>query len=464
MINLQSKRPHASLAILAAVFVLGACVVEATPSPIATAEPTTAEPSAPVPTSTSEPSSTADAEAICPPIDTTVRSTMRELEEQVAQLRGLQPIREVGRALLTSEQLRERVEQDFLGEYSADEARRDTLLLSLLGLVEPGTDLHTLYVDLLSEQVAGFYDSEEDEMLVVCGSGFGGLEVFTYVHEYVHALQDQTYDLEAGLNFSEEACELDGERCFALRALIEGDASLLQEQWLRNYADAEILESLLSSLGDLDSPVLDSAPDYIQAELTFPYLAGLSFVRTLYLEGDWAAVDTAFLNPPLSTEQIMHPERYPRDNPLKLNPPSNLTMLEDAWEITIQDTLGEWATLQVLLSHLADEGARQGADGWGGDLVFLLEDSSGEKTALVLITQWDTMRDAHEFSAAFLEYAGQRFGEPVHRDLVEATWTLNGGVSHFQRQSNQTRWIIAPDGDSLSAFQSAFNLPLTVVP
>jgi hypothetical protein len=389
---------------------------------------------------------------------------MRRLEEQVVRLRGLQPTTTVSSDMLSPAQLRERVEQDFLADYTEEEARRDTLLLSLLGLIDPELDLPSLYVDLLSEQVAGYYDSQEDEMIVVCGNGFGGVEVFTYVHEYVHALQDQAYDLEAGLKFNEEECDLDGERCFALKALIEGDASLIQEQWLRTYADAEILESLLTSLGDLESPVLSSAPEYIQAELMFPYLSGLSFVHALYLEGGWAAVDAAYQNPPLSSEQILHPERYPRDAPIKLKPPPDIKTSEDGWELTSQDVLGEWATEQVLLSYLSEEAAQKGAGGWGGDLIFLLENPGGDESAAVLISQWDTMRDAYEFASELINYGMERFGEPAYQDLSEATWVFDGGTSHFLRQSNQTRWIIAPDGETLSSLQSTFRLPLVPVP
>lgn len=384
---------------------------------------------------------------------------MRQIENQVVRLRGLQPTRAVDRDLLTTAQLRSRVEEDFLGDYSAEEARLDALVLSQLGLIDAEQDLHDLYTDLLTEQVAGFYDSLEEELLVVCGSGFGGLEIFSYAHEYVHALQDQTFDLEAGLNFSEEACELDGERCFALRALIEGDASLLQEQWLRTYADATTLESLLASLGNLDSPVFESAPEYVQAELTFPYLSGLSFVRTLYLDGGWAAVDAAYQNAPLSSEQILHPERYPRDLPVRLTSPATSADLTDGWKVSFQDVLGEWAILQVLLSFLPTEAAQEAAGGWGGDLLFLLENTTGD-AAIVLITQWDTVRDTHEFSSGLIEYGQERFGEPAHQNLAEATWVFDGGTSHLLRQSNQARWIIAPDGETLSMLQSAFALPL----
>jgi hypothetical protein len=443
---------------------LGACVKEAGPPPSPPVTPTTSPTAAPSPAAPTEAVSEPEVSAACAPIDAQTSATMRQIEGQVIRLRGLQPPAAAAIEFLTPEQLRERVEQDFLSDYTPEEARLDARTLALLGLIEPDLDLHRLYVDLLSEQVAGFYDSQDEQMLVVCGTGFGGLEIFTYAHEYVHALQDHAFDLESGLNFSEEACELDGERCFALRALIEGDASLLQEQWLRTYADQELLASLLTSLGSFDSPVLESAPEYIQAELTFPYLAGLAFTRSLYLEGDWAAVDAAFQDPPLSSEQILHPERYPRDEPIFLEPPSSLNALENGWKVTRQDVLGEWATQQIFFKYLSEEAIQKGVGGWGGDLLFLLEQSANDPAALVLITQWDTVRDTHEFAAEFMNYAEARFGSPAERDLMEATWIFKDGTSHFLRQSNQTRWIIAPDGETLSMLQSKFALPLAAAP
>jgi hypothetical protein len=121
-------------------------------------------------------------------------------------------------------------------------------------------------------------------------------------------------------------------------------------------------------------------------------------------------------------------------------------------------------TQQVLLNQLSEDDAQQAAEGWGGDLVFLIEDAAGKAAALVVVTQWDTMRDAHEFSTGLLNYADARFGAAAHRDLAEATWVFDGGTSHFLRQSNQTRWIISPDGDTLSLLQSTFSLPLGLVP
>lgn len=399
-------------------------------------------------------------ESACPPLDVDLLFQMEEIESQVTQLRGILPFESVSRSLLTPDQLRETVIHDFLGDYTQEDALQDVRLLSLLGLIEPGIDLWQLYADLFTEQVAGFYDTETDEMIVICGSGFGGVERLTYAHEYTHALQDQAYDIRDGLRYNNDACEADSERCFAIQALIEGDATLLQEQWLRTFAGDEDRSDLLEFFADFDMPVFDSAPAYIQSELTFPYFWGLNFIRTLYLDGGWAAVDTAYQNPPLSSEQILHPERYPKDPPVDLVSPNVSDALSSGWEKTVHDVLGEWATRMVLDEYLPIDEASLAAEGWGGDLLLFFYQEEDDVDALVLITQWDTMRDAHEFSAAFLDYGLARYGDPERPSSTSARWMAEDGITYFERVSNQTIWIVAPDEQTLEALQKAVPLPL----
>ena len=399
-------------------------------------------------------------ESACPPLDADLLFQMEEIESQVTQLRGILPSESVSRSLLTPDQLRETVIHDFLGDYTQEDALQDVRLLSLLGLIEPGIDLWQLYADLFTEQVAGFYDTETDEMIVICGSGFGGVERLTYAHEYTHALQDQAYDIRDGLQYNNDACEADSERCFAIQALIEGDATLLQEQWLRTFAGDEDRSDLLEFFADFDMPVFDSAPAYIQSELTFPYFWGLNFIRTLYLDGGWAAVDTAYQNPPLSSEQILHPERYPKDPPVDLVSPNVSDALSSGWEKTVHDVLGEWATRMVLDEYLPIDEASLAAEGWGSDLLLFFYQEEDDVDALVLITQWDTMRDAHEFSAAFLDYGLGRYGDPERPSSTSARWITEDGITYFERVSNQTIWIVAPDEYTLEVLQKAIPLPL----
>ena len=185
---------------------------------------------------------------------------MELIQRQVIRDRGLQPNGEFTRVLFTSDQLRQRVLDDFLEDYTPEDAQQDVIVLSAFGLLNPEFDFYNFYVDLLSEQVAGFYDNETKEMVVVGGKEFGGIERMTYAHEYVHALQDQNYDIKYGLNYSEDGCENESERCAAIQALLEGDASLSQLNWFLSHATAEDRTDVLSFYDTNESPVFDSAP------------------------------------------------------------------------------------------------------------------------------------------------------------------------------------------------------------
>jgi hypothetical protein len=126
------------------------------------------------------------------PLPADVAKQMDQIEQQVTQIRGLNSDGPVARRLLSREQLRQHVIDDFLEDYSEKEASEDAIFLSALGLLEPDFNLYNFYLDLYSEQIAGFYDDETDEMFIVQGSGFNGPEKLTYAHEFVHALQDVT--------------------------------------------------------------------------------------------------------------------------------------------------------------------------------------------------------------------------------------------------------------------------------
>ncbi len=455
---MRIKHPLLWLAFVVAL-ALNSCQSSASTTTVP-ASPATALPTPTQTAASPTPTPEVTDESACPPLDADLLFQMEEIESQVTQLRGILPSESVSRSLLTPDQLRETVIHDFLGDYTQEDALQDVRLLSLLGLIEPGIDLWQLYADLFTEQVAGFYDTETDEMIVICGSGFGGVERLTYAHEYTHALQDQAYDIRDGLQYNNDACEADSERCFAIQALIEGDATLLQEQWLRTFAGDEDRSDLLEFFADFDMPVFDSAPAYIQSELTFPYFWGLNFIRTLYLDGGWAAVDTAYQNPPLSSEQILHPERYPKDPPVDLVSPNVSDALSSGWEKTVHDVLGEWATRMVLDEYLPIDEASLAAEGWGGDLLLFFYQEEDDVDALVLITQWDTMRDAHEFSAAFLDYGLARYGDPERPSSTSARWIAEDGITYFERVSNQTIWIVAPDEYTLEVLQKAIPLPL----
>jgi hypothetical protein len=381
---------------------------------------------------------------------------MDQIQQQVIELRGLQPVREVERSLLTPKQLRERVINDFLEDYSEEEASEDAIVMAAFNLLDIDFDLIDFYIELFSEQIAGYYDDESEEMFVVQGSGFLGPERLTYAHEYVHVLQDQNYDIENGLNYTDELCETDSERCAAIQSLLEGDASLLELRWYAVHATEEDQREIIEFYGQFKSPIYDSAPDFMKKDFLFPYQAGQAFVEYLYESGGWEAVNNAYENLPVTTEQVLHPERYPDDMPVTVDLPDFSEVLGQGWREIDRGVMGEWSTYLILgygmdgNARLSDNDAKSAADGWGGDAYVVYYDDSGN-TVMVLQTVWDSSQEANEFSDNFEIYARNRFGDPSSSRSDLKSWENAQSYTELRRESIKTTWISAPDADIVSA-------------
>jgi len=388
-----------------------------------------------------------------------IRGQMDQIQEEVITLRGLPSTGPVKRALLSPEDLRQYVTDDFLADYTEPEAQDDARTLSMLGLMEPDFDLFNLYMELYSEQISGFYDDELKQMFVVQGAGFHGLQRLTYAHEYAHALQDQHYDLRNGLGFNDEACELDSERCAAIQALVEGDATLLEDRWLLTYASEQDYQDLRDFYETYTSPVFDSAPQFLQDDFLFPYDAGYDFVESFFINGGWASVDAVYADPPSSTEQILHPERYPGDRPIKLEEAELAAGLGTGWREIDRDVLGEWYTQLTLKEQLSTEQAVPAAEGWGGDYFLAFYHDEQDLGALVLVTVWDRVLEAHEFYGAFLGYGDARFGGRTVSTTTQATWDSSTGHASIEIAGDQTLWILAPDPQIAQTLRQGMAFP-----
>ena len=404
--------------------------------------PADVEPSSEEESETSPALPPSESEAAIPP---DVRDQMDQIQDEVVLLRGLRPTRPVNRGLLSTDELRQYVLDEFLDDYGEEEARDDAHVYAMLGLLEEDFELFDFWLNLYSEGIAGFYDDDIEQMFVVQDSEFGGPERLTYAHEYAHALQDQTYEYDEGMGYNDEACEDTGERCDALQALLEGDATLLEERWLLTYASEADFQQLLQFYDSFSSPTYESAPEFIKADFLFPYTTGRDFVEYFFLDGGWAAVDALYDNPPTSTEQILHPRRYPDDPPVEMSVPDALDALGPGWREVEQDVLGEWFTFLVLSEFIPEELAREAAEGWGGDYYLVFRNESEGTGALGVSTVWDTVRDAHSFYGAFRDYGDARFGERTLSSTTRFIWDSPGEWSSIDIAGDQTLWIIAPD-------------------
>jgi hypothetical protein len=384
-------------------------------------------------------------------IDSQLTNEINQIQTQVVEERDLRPKHPVPVVLLSPEELRRNVVNDFLADYTDEETSDDVMELSIIGLLDPGFDLHDLYINLLSEQIAGYYDNETAEMFVVQGQGFQGPERLTYSHEYTHVLQDQNYDIKNGLNYNDDACEVDTERCAAIQALIEGDATVSETIWFQYYSTAQDKKEISAFYNSLKSPVYDSAPAFLKDDFVFPYDQGTTFVQDIFTNGGWSAVDAVYNNPPVSTEQILHPNLYPSDKPIPVDLPDLVSALGEGWREVSRNQMGEWYTY-LILARGADADARQNdttaqsaAAGWGGDEYLVLHNDATSATAFVMKTVWDTTDDAAEFSSSFEKYANTRFGVKAAQQGDTLTWSYTGGYTTLYHSGATTIWITVPD-------------------
>jgi hypothetical protein len=385
-----------------------------------------------------------------------IRSQMDEIQLQVLQIRGKELKQELRRNLMTPEELQDKVINEFFADYTEEDVERDVKVLSTLGLVDYGFDLRQFYLDLYSEQVAGYYDSETKEMYVIAGEAFAGPERMTYAHEFNHVLQDQYYDLENGLKLNEEYCETDSEYCAAVSALIEGDSTLTEQYWLVQYSTRQDQQDILKFQESYSSPVYDSAPNFMKEDFLFPYLQGYDFVSKLYESGGWNAVDAAFLNPPVTTEQILHPEKYPSDQPVAVEMPDFSTILDGDWEEIDRNVMGEWYTYLVLARGwtgqfmMDDEDSKTAAAGWGGDTYVYYTPADSGDYLFIWRSNWETSQDMNEFFNQSREYGLARWGIPTTNSSTAVSWEAESeGFITMRRSGNDVLWLMGTHAEDL---------------
>jgi hypothetical protein len=327
-----------------------------------------------------------------------IETTTAELVPAVERAVGLRFKRPPGIAARTREQVKAYLQHKLDADLPPEDVRGITLAYRLFGLMPDSVDLHALLLALYTEQVVGYYDPDSSMLYVVAGTEPAQARL-VLAHELVHALQGQYLNLDSLLNQPHE-----NDRRMAAQAVMEGQATLAS---LTALMPDQAYDSMPEFWGEFrrtvrdqqaQMPVFGSAPRIVKEDLIFPYLAGADFVRWF----NRSYPDTVPFGPrlPVSTEQILHPDRYREGDP-----PVSLAFVAGTDPI-YQDGLGEFET-RVLLTELSgsESVGVAGALGWAGDRYAVLP--AGKDHLLVWWTLWDSER------------AGERFAELLDRDWVQ---------------------------------------------
>ena len=366
-------------------------VPSASPAPTSAASSTPGAASPVAPSTAATPAASQDLSAI-----------YQTIEDQTVEIRQLQPKRPVVPTLLDDAGIKKLTSDQFDKDNPPAEIAANERMYKALGMLPADASLHDLYVKLLGSQVAGLYDPTDKHLYVVAKNGqVGPAEKVTFSHEYTHALQDQNFDLGA-LKLDEVG---HGDQSLGRLSLVEGDATVEMSLWQSQHLTAaEQAQILAQSTTDPSTAELLAMPPILRESLLFPYIQGLTFVAGLVRAGsDWSAVNAAFKNPPASTEQILHPDKYrAHEQPIATQLPADLAgRMGAGWSSALEDTFGEFQFQVWLAQNTAIDSATAdaAAAGWGGDRIAVLDGPSGA-WGVVLRTQWDSPKDAAEFESA----------------------------------------------------------------
>ncbi len=333
-----------------------------------------------------------------------------DVMEAVEEVRGLEFTEPVVAEAVTRSELVAGLEESFDYSFPRELLERRSLAWQTIGVIPPGTSIRAELEAFLSGQVIGYYDTLTSELVFLGGDDPSAYERVTLAHELTHALDDQHFGLER-IDTLLTSCR--DEAASAAVALVEGSATFFMSAYALRYLTLE--EQL--GLGTQEGEAPRSVDPFIERQQVWPYLQGQSFVTALSVRGGTDAVDAAFLDLPVSTEQILHPDRYPNDVPTPVDVPDLAPALGPGWrDLDVQDVGEAWLSLALGLRLGGDEAAAAAA-GWDGGVYRALTD--GRDVGVVLATTWDSPEDAEAFAGAMAAWIAASPGA-AHAEVLPA--------------------------------------------
>lgn len=374
-------------------------------------------PAAPVPDTKSPADFAAQADAV-----------LKELSE----ITGLDQRLPLKKSLRSRQEIRDYVIREMNEEKTAAERYAGKRSAEAFGLIPKGFDLDSFMVDLLTEQIAGVYDPKSHEFYVADWMADED-KSDVMAHELTHALEDQHFQIEAW----EKAARPNDDAELARDAVLEGSATAAMMDFMlrgtgRSLQDLpEIDPSLLvGSLGD--SPMLQKAPPFIKDTLLFPYFSGLTFTASMLKVDGWKTLPGIFARPPLSTQQIMHPDLYRSYKvPAAVGLPSLENTLGTGWKKLEENTLGEFGWKEVLKQFLDEPRAAALTNFWEGDRYGVYEESGSKKLLLITHLRLASEAQANRFFGQYseaLENKHAKRSDLMRRPNFFSFNTTDGGV------------------------------------
>jgi hypothetical protein len=355
------------------------------------------------------------------------------VEASIARMRKLEFIRQVPMVVNAPHQAQQAIIAQIARDHSDEDLRNGGESGVMTGLFPPNIDLKRQTLELLQNEVIGFYNPDTKQMVIIQrphnhasldAQGVGpGMGTMVLAHELTHALQDQHFGIEKMLN----RVKNNDDQTLALKCVAEGDATLAGFGYVAGHLDSANVKWLVSQLDALPSNAMvegHEIPLAITVPMLFQYSGGSRFVAQAWQRGGWTAVDQLYRDPPRSSQQIMQPELY-FDHP---TPPIQieLTGYEDlliGWKKVDDDTYGELLLKLILERNLPPHAPAFGTlPRWAGDRIITLQ--KGNELTLLWLIVFHENAAARDFADAYsqiLNHLGSKsnpYGVATHAAAV----------------------------------------------
>ncbi len=350
---------------------------------------------------------TAPSSALPPPSSAQNAEFLQAADEVLAEMSkiiSLPILSPLKKSMRSREEIKAYLLQKMKEDKDADKRYADQKTMEKFGLLPKDYPLDQTLVKVLTEQIAGLYDPDSQEFFIADWNSEAD-QRSVMSHELTHALQDQHFHIDKWTDAAKP--NIDAE--FARDAVLEGSAmaAMIDYQLDGKGSIRDLGEFDPAMLmGDLDSsPELAKAPKVLQDELMFPYLSGTTFTQKLLKASNgWPDFYKVFAKPPVSTQQIMHPDLYLQDVvPPKITLPPTKGLVSADWKSLDENLMGEFGLLEIFKQYLPKDRATNLAAMWSADRYALFENQKNKRTMLLFRERLGSDASAARFFGAYSE-------------------------------------------------------------
>ncbi len=369
-----------------------------------------------------------------------------EIMAELSKITGLAQLKKVEYARIDKDGVRQFLEERVKEAVKPEEIRAEELVLKKFGFVPADFDLKKTMIELLSEQAAAFYDYRKKKLFLIDSSS-DAVQHSALVHELAHALADQHFHLD---KYVDRAAKED-DSSFARLAVMEGQATWLMSEYLtertgQSLKDSPVLVKLMSSATEVSSgqyPVFDRAPLYLRETLLFPYAQGLLFQHAVIEKMDKAGFTEVFRRPPVSTQQILHPEKY-FAGVKPVRPPLPKVENGRQWRTFTDGDLGELDHAILLKQYAGQKESAELSPAWRGGYYRLLENKQDGRMALVYASEWADEASARNFF-------------DLYRKVLKGKWKTfaveSESVDAIAGRGDDGYFLVTLDGNRVSSLE-----------